>query len=131
MVAQGLAKADAFSTVRAKLEEWRLGGRRGRRIPEHLWSEAVKLARVHGVSKTSVALRLDFYGLQQRLVRVGAHEVPAAPGFVELTLGGLGGAPDCVVVVDGGQGRLLRIELRGAAISRLESLAVALAGACS
>lgn len=48
-----LEAADPYCAARAKLEKWRVGGRRGRRIPERLWSEAVELARVHGVSKTS------------------------------------------------------------------------------
>jgi hypothetical protein len=75
-----------------------------------------------------VALRLDYYGLQQRLDadRFEAPDVET-PCFVELTPLSGRGAPDCVLVVDGDQGRQLRIELRGAATSRLESLAVALA----
>jgi hypothetical protein len=130
MGTKALKSGDLFSSARAKLEKWRLGGRRGRRIPQEVWSEAVELARVQGVSKTSMALGLDYYGLQRRLdedseTAVATGDVEA-PAFVELTLGGRG-APDCVLVVDVGPGRQLRIELRGAATSRLESLALALA----
>lgn len=125
-----LESADPFRATRSRLEKWRLGGRRGRRIPEEMWSQAVELARAHGVSRTSLALRLDYYGLQRRLDRDSEAAVVAgdveAPAFVELTLGGRGAA-DCVLVVDAGPGRQLRIELRGAAMSRLESLALALA----
>lgn len=134
MGTSALESGDPFSGARAKLEKWRLGGRRGRRIPEAVWSEAVELARVHGVSKTSVALRLGYYGLRRRLgggseTAVAAESIEA-PAFVELALGGRGAA-ECVVVFEDGQGRHLRIELRGAGVSRLESLATALAGGCS
>lgn len=128
-----MESGDAFSAVRAKLEKWRVGRRRGRRIPEEVWSQAVELARAHGVSKTSAALRLGYYGLQRRLggeSETGlVGESLAGPAFVELTLGGRGAA-ECVLVLEGGAGRQLRIELRGAGISRLESLAAALAGGC-
>lgn len=133
MGTRALESGDPFSAVRAKLEKWRVGRRRGRRIPEEVWSQAVELARAHGVSKTSAALRLGYYGLQRRLggeSETGlVGESLEAPAFVELALGGRGAA-ECVLVLEGGEGRQLRIELRGAGISRLESLAAALAGGC-
>jgi len=129
MGTKGLKSADAFRATRSRLEEWRQSGRRGRRIPKELWSQAVELARQHGVSKTSAALRLDYYGLQRKLETGSGPgpEVVEVPAFVELALGGRA-TPECVLVLDGGSGRQLRIELRGAAISRLESLTTALAG---
>jgi len=130
MGTRALASGDPFSAVRAKLEKWRVRRRRGRRIPEEMWSQAVELARAHGVSKTSAALRLGYYGLRRRLDGESETDLVGesveAPAFVELTLGGRGAA-ECVLVLEDGQGRRLRIELRGAGVARLESLAAALA----
>ena len=45
-----------------RLEAWRASRSVGQRIPEELWQEAVSLAQVHGLSYTSTALKLYYYG---------------------------------------------------------------------
>jgi hypothetical protein len=69
-----------------RLKAWRSTRIRGQRIPEELWKAAVDLARVHGLHPTAAALKLNYYGLQRRLL--GDHvprkrRVIPAP-FVEL-----------------------------------------------
>ena len=50
-----------------RLEAWRASRSVGQRIPEELWQEAVSLAQIHGLSYTSTALNLYYYGLQRRM----------------------------------------------------------------
>ena len=69
-----------------RLNAWRAAHRRGQRLPEDLWQAAADLARVHGLSPTSAALRLNYYDLQRRLSgrRVQRKRRLAPPPFIEL-----------------------------------------------
>lgn len=51
-----------------RLKAWRASRTRGRRIPDDLWKAAAELALVHGLSRTSAALKLSYYDLKRRLV---------------------------------------------------------------
>jgi hypothetical protein len=53
------------------------------RIPQPLWTLAVELVRRHGVSRTAIALGLDYYQLKRRAAATAA--APSGPTFVELT----------------------------------------------
>ena len=71
---------------RERFESWRQTRKR-RRIPETLWREAVRLARVHGVHRTARVLRLNEQSLRERArSSESAHDSgPAASAaFVEL-----------------------------------------------
>ncbi len=115
---------DPLSDVQSRFERWRSNRRRGTRIPTCLWRAAAEAAREHGVSKVSQALRLDYYGLKDR---VESASEPSGPepatgrGFLEIPLG----APsaECVLELEDGQGARLRVELKGAAPAELETLA--------
>jgi hypothetical protein len=50
-----------------RLKAWRASRTRGQRIPDELWKAAGELARVHGLSRTSAALKLSYYDLKRRL----------------------------------------------------------------
>jgi hypothetical protein len=117
------SRADEVERVRRQLEQWRRRRDRGRRIPEPLWKAVVKLARGHGVSKTALALRLDYYAIKKRL-EAAEPTSPAimsrAPGagvsggrFVELPLRAMPTPPACVLEVEDGRGARLRLELQG------------------
>lgn len=121
-----------LTTARQRLEGWRKKhGGRGRRIPESLWSDVVRAARVEGVRETARALRLRVARLQRR---VGARSpsdrdrrVPGA-AFVELTgMAPLGGGRTVVELTKGG-GEQMRIHLAGASSADLVSLAEAFWG---
>ena len=95
-----------------ELDCWRHSAQRGRRIPESLWQRAVNLARIHGVSPISAALRLSYYDLQARAQ--GEHALstarPTPPTFVELPApkgNTVLGPPGTVEVVHGCGARLL------------------------
>jgi len=77
--------------VAAHFEDWRRQRRRGERIPEQLWSEAIALVADYGLSQVTRRLRLSGRDLNRRRGIVGSGrrrrrrraEQPAA--FVELT----------------------------------------------
>ena len=119
-----------FRPVLRDLERWRRSRVPGGRIPDELWKAAVRLAGEHGVSKTAIVLRLDYYSLKDRLEAFGRESGERrgrrAPAFVEVPLDVSPRVPDCVLQLeDGGRGRL-RIELRGRAASDIEALALSL-----
>src|SRR5881628_3690636 len=72
-----------------RLTAWRATRRPGQRIPEALWRAATRLARSHGVSAISSALKLGYYELQRRLRAwsgpTGSRRATrAAPHFIQL-----------------------------------------------
>lgn len=80
--------SNPFTELHTRLEAWRKSRPPGQRIPEDLWKEAIELARLHGLSPTSTALRLNYYDLQRRLggsprIRTRPPKA-AAPTFVAL-----------------------------------------------
>ena len=68
-----------------ELSAWRKHRRHRQPIPEPLWQAAAVLARTHGVSPVSSALRLNYYDLQRRVdSAAGSAKLSAAPTFVEV-----------------------------------------------
>lgn len=114
---------DILSEVRSQFERWRRNRTRGTRIPAALWQAAVEAAGECGVSKTAQELSLDYYGLKERLESASTTPAMAAKGrgFVEIPLPST--APECVLELEDGQGARLRVELKGAAPTELETLA--------
>jgi hypothetical protein len=121
------ASPDSLSTVQGKFERWRRSRTLGTRIPEALWRAAVEVGREHGVSKTAQELRLDYYALKERLESApgerSAAEQPGGRGFLEIPLCAPSATLECVLELDDGQGARLRVELKGAAPTELETLA--------
>ena len=102
----------------------------GTRIPDELWSLAVKLVDGHGLSRTASVLGLDYYSLKKRVAaeNSGVTSVPsefvagsessdsasARPAFIELSsLPSPGASGECVVEFADGSGASLRIHLSG------------------
>jgi hypothetical protein len=72
-----------LSRGRDRFEVWRRTRQVGTRIPDELWSLAVKLADHHGISRTASVLGLDYYSLKKR-VEAGNSGVTSVPSaFVE------------------------------------------------
>jgi hypothetical protein len=86
--------------VAEHFEAWRRQKRRGERIPEQLWSEAIALVQDHGLSSVTRRLRLSGRDLNKRRGILGSGrcrrrgEQPAT--FVEL-------APEVVAQAQGRQ----------------------------
>ena len=73
----------ALTRGRDRFEGWRRTRQAGTRIPDELWSLAVKLANHHGVSRTASVLGLDYYSLKKR-VEAGISGVTSVPSaFIE------------------------------------------------
>ncbi|MBL7189846.1 MAG: hypothetical protein ISS70_26245 [Phycisphaerae bacterium] len=72
---------------RERFDTWRSKQSKRTRLPESLWSAAVKLAREYGLNRTARVLRLDYSALKKRLEStVAADPSPTVtePQFVPL-----------------------------------------------
>ncbi len=116
---------DILSDTENRFERWRGSRVRGARIPAALWRSAVEAAREHGVSKVASALRLDYYGLKERLEsppELAEPESGNGRGFLEIPLY-TSSASECVLELEDREGVRLRVALKGAAAAELETLA--------
>ena len=76
--------------VAEHFEDWRRQKRRGERIPEQLWSEAIALVEAYGLSQVTRRMRLSGRDLNKRRGLPGsgrrrARRAEAPATFVELT----------------------------------------------
>jgi hypothetical protein len=113
----------------ARFAEWRRRREVGARIPAALWDLAVELAARHGVSRTSQALRVGYYSLQERVAARGRASAASAtvakamsPTFVELPAAPLGAACECSLEFEKPCGTKLRVQLRGPQLPDLAAL---------
>jgi len=119
----------AAAELRARIDQWRRTRRTStERMPESLWREATRLARLHGVSGVARALGINYRRLKNRAERTQAtRAVPDASSrlFVELGLPTV--APGGVVLeLVARDGAKLTARLPGAAGLDLLALAQAL-----
>lgn len=109
------ATVDALSQ---QIEEWRRSRSKLGRMPEDLWLEAGAMAREHGVTRISRALRIDFASLKKRAESTPSCSSPAArveSGFVELEVSSSSPEtehPAAVVSLSRRDGSRLVVELR-------------------
>ncbi len=72
-------------------EQWRKSKKKGERIPEQLWSEAIALVGTYGVSQVTRTLRLSGTDLNKRRGIIGTGKRRAGTGgktaFVEVDPG--------------------------------------------
>jgi hypothetical protein len=106
---------------RSRFQAWRGQRKVGERIPQPLWTLAVRLAKVHGVSRTVAALGLDYYSLQKRVEAAVAPPQSGGPAFVELTSPILVGK-ECRLELDNGSGATMRVHLVGYDAADVEAL---------
>jgi hypothetical protein len=107
---------------RSRFQAWRSQREPGGRIPQPLWAMAIRLAKVHGVSRTSAVLRLDYYRLKRRAEADPVSEPPSSgPAFVELT-SPVTVAKQCRIELDNGAGATMRVQLVGYDAADIEAL---------
>ena len=111
-------QAEAIPTemeeVRQQFESSRSTHAHRSRIPETLWTSAVKLARQHGLARTAKALHLDYTKLKALVSgNSSAKRKEVSPAFVELLTADQ--LPECVVELENARGKKMRIHLRGVA----------------
>ena len=97
-------------------EQWRSRQQTRCRLPEHLWSLAVGLAREYGVSKTARILHLDYHRLKQRTQRPVFKNYTTEPPsmqFMEIMPENLSRRVDCTVECEDAHHTKIRIELKG------------------
>jgi hypothetical protein len=107
---------------RSRFQAWRGQRKVGERIPQSLWTLAVRLAKVHGVSRTVAALGLDYYSLKKRAESAATPAQSSGPAFVELTSPVMGLARQCRLELDNGSGAIMRVELVGYDAADIEVL---------
>lgn len=108
----------------AKLDRWRRTRKRGTRIPEALWAEAVELASTHGLARTANALKLGHHCLKKRLEAKSPRPAAskAIPTFIELTPSSIVAAGECVIELENAAGSRMRVQLKGAQTPDLRAL---------
>jgi len=88
---------------RERFQAWRRTRKPKSRIPEPLWTLAVKLVAAHGLHRVAQALKLDYYSLKKRAAAAaGPREKNDAP-FLELPAVGAvstDALPECVIEIE-------------------------------
>jgi hypothetical protein len=108
--------------VRSRFQTWRTQRKAGSPIPQPLWAMAVRLAKAHGVSRTSAALGLDYYSLKKRAETAAALPQSSGPAFVELVAPVMV-AKQCRIELDNGFGVTMCVQLVGYDVADIEALA--------
>jgi hypothetical protein len=115
---------------RERFDKFRKKHKGYRRLPESLWSAAVKLAQVYGVNRTARTLRLDYNALKKRLeestVAATPSDTTAGPKFIELLPTELTAAAECALECRRPDGTTLRIHLKGPQLPDLAELSQSL-----
>jgi hypothetical protein len=114
-----------LAALRRRFEQWRAGKpTASSRIPQGLWTAAVRCAKQHGLYLTVRTLGLDFNSLKRRVKAAAAVPAPArvVPAFVELVSPRRDSQPECVLELENRRGAKLRLEVRGSAVPDLVEL---------
>ena len=106
-----------LESVRRRFETWRRTRKVRTRIPDPLWSAAVKVAERYGVHRTAKALRIDYYGLKKRVEAesssTSVRTKRSVATFVELAGPLAPGSVDCLVEFEDDSGAKMRVHLKG------------------
>ena len=125
-----------LENARQRFDRWRTTRTPGSRIPERLWSTAVKLAHGYGINRVASVLQVDYYSLKKRVEEyeaasshaATAHQDPSSAVFVELppirTV-----TAECVLELEKACGAKMRIHLKAAGIPDLAALSRSFWGA--
>jgi len=104
-----------MSRLEKRLTSWRKTRTPRQRIPKSIWRSAAKLATEYGLSKTAVALKLNYEGLRKH-VEQARVESPATAPFVELSASSFPLASECMIEWEDGDGESMRMHLKGSAV---------------
>ena len=101
-----------LSQLEKRLTAWRETRTPGQRIPKSIWKSATKLATEYGLSKTAVALKLNYEGLRKHVEQSNAESPSTAP-FVELPANTFSLASECTIEWEDSDGASMRMHLKG------------------
>lgn len=111
--------------MRRRFDRWRRTRKGRSRIPEMLWTSAVKAAGKYGLHRTAQVLRLDYYALKKRVETVGSGSMSdggTVATFVELAPPASGGSCECILELEDPSGAKMRIHLKGVDVPDLAAL---------
>ena len=116
-----------LESVRQRLERWRRTRPARTRIPEPLWTAAVKMAEAYGIHRAARALRLDYYSMKKRLEEkeAASGKIPAKPAtatFLELAPSPRKNSCECSVEFEDAAGAKMRIQLESTEMPDLAAL---------
>ena len=111
--------ADSLAQLAGRIEAWRDGSKKSRRMPEELWQAAMELSKVYSIHHVSQALRINYKNLKKRAHAQNKKNLPAVKAhpplkFIELGIESPSSIPECTVEMEDGSGAKMRIHLRGA-----------------
>lgn len=125
---KNLSKSDLPAKLargRERFETWRSKHKTRTRLPQPLWSLAVKLAQEYGVSRTASALRLDYSGLKRRVEsNISGNQSQASVGseFLQLLGPELTAVSECAIECEDTKGTKIRIHIKGRELPDLAAL---------
>lgn len=112
--------------TRRRFEQWRQTRKTRTRIPDSLWSAAVKMAGRYGICRTAKALRLHYYTLKERVekqaVATDGLETESRTAFFELSVPSGAGSAQCTLEMENASGAKMRVHLRDVATPDLVAL---------
>lgn len=121
---ESIDTATGLDDVRQRIAQWReTRTHQGAPMPAALWAAAVAFAQRYGVAQTVRALRVDYGSLKTRIEAAGgAAPMAPSPAFIEVTAARPVGLGSCVLAIEGGHGRRLRVEASGLPAADLVAL---------
>ena len=112
--------------TRQRFERWRETRKVRSRIPESLWTSAVKMAKAYGINRTACALRVDYYSLKERVESEvsssGVSKKNTSSTFVELAVPAIAGTCECLLELEDVAGAKMRVHLKGVEVPDLVAL---------
>jgi hypothetical protein len=112
--------------TRQRFDHWRETRKVRSRIPESLWTSAVKMARAYGVNRTARALRVDYYSLKERVESKvsssGVSKKNTSSTFVELAAPAIASTCECLLELEDVAGAKMRIHVKGVEVPDLAAL---------
>lgn len=134
MSSRSRATQSRMARLSRRIEDWRLAGRPGKRMPEALWEAAVSLARERGAYRVATETGLNYQNLKRRTedpLAPGIKVGPAAVEFVELETdrfleSGVGGGTE--IEVERADGARLRIRIESGQAVDVAQVAATFAG---
>ena len=113
--------------LRQRLDEYRRDSQPGKALPGWAWAAAGRLARRHGVHRSSQVLGLEYNKLKRLSgaaadrsgqARTSGPRMPASPQFVDLS-GALSVGGDCRLVLEGPGGQHLSVQMPAGAATEV------------
>jgi len=114
-----------LAEVQSRFADWRKNKRHRRRIPEDLWTAAVRLNSEHSLHKISTALSLSYSDLKKRVeLHKGPHATGTSPSldFIPLDISPTPPA-ECIVEMEHHNGNKMRMHFKGKADFNMQSFA--------